>query len=372
MEVIDQVKERLSIFKKLYDVIRIVDPINKKAALVKDNELQGLNGTCYLLWKKHTFCENCISMRAYNNNDTFVKIEYDKEKIVLITATPVELNGKIYIVEILKDITNIGSVFHKMTEDSDFVEELIISMNEKVIKDELTGLYNRRYINERLPVDINYMKISKMPLSIIMADIDFFKKVNDQYGHIIGDKILIDFSDLILKSVRGKSDWVGRFGGEEFIIILNYTEAKNAYKVAEKIRKVLENTSFNYDGIEIKITASFGVYEASDEDVNIYDLLSKVDKNLYKAKASGRNRTIVNQESMYEFDSTNIKEKTIKLSELNQNINSVREILNEVCFTLDGNVDIDNGLTISQHLDDLIVEYMKELNNHKEGYNHER
>ncbi|NRZ12244.1 GGDEF domain-containing protein [Clostridium beijerinckii] len=248
-------------------------------------------------------------MRAYNNNDTFVKIEYDKEKIVLITATPVELNGRIYIVEILKDITNIGSVFHKMTEDSDFVEELIISMNEKVIKDELTGLYNRRYINERLPVDINYMKISKMPLSIIMADIDFFKKVNDQYGHIIGDKILIDFSDLILKSVRGKSDWVGRFGGEEFIIILNYTEAKNAYKVAEKIRKVLENTSFNYDGIEIKITASFGVYEASDEDVNIYDLLSKVDKNLYKAKASGRNRTIVNQESMYEFDSANIKEK---------------------------------------------------------------
>lgn len=106
--------------------------------------------------------------------------------------------------------------------------------------------------------------------------------------------------------------------------------------------------------------------------MNIYDLLSKVDKNLYKAKASGRNRTIVNQESMYEFDSTNIKEKTIKLSELNQNINSVREILNEVCCTLDGNVDIDNGLTISQHLDDLIVEYMKELNNHKEGYNHER
>ena len=114
------------------------------------------------------------------------------------------------------------------------------------------------------------------------------------------------------------------------------------------------------------------MYEASDEDVNIYDLLSKVDKNLYKAKASGRNRTIVNQESMYEFGSTNIKEKTIKLSELNQNISAVREILNEVCCTLDGNVDIDNGLTISQHLDDLIVEYMKESNNHKEGYNHER
>ena len=106
------------------------------------------------------------------------------------------------IVEILKDITQNGSVLHKLTESSNYVEELLSSMNEKVVKDELTGLYNRRYINERIPVDIDYSKISKMPLSIIMADIDFFKKVNDEYEHVIGNKVLIDFSNLILKSTN--------------------------------------------------------------------------------------------------------------------------------------------------------------------------
>jgi|GEM_PF-120253 len=362
MEIINQVKERLAIFRNLYDVIRIVDPINKETTIVKDNEIQQLKGTCYALWRKDTFCGNCISMRAYLNNDTFVKLEYDKERIALITATPVDVDGKIYIVEILKDITNNGSVLHKFNENSDSVEEMISSMNEKVVKDELTGLYNRRYINERLPIDINYSKISNMPLSIIMADIDFFKKVNDKYGHVIGDKILVDFSNLILKSIRNSSDWASRFGGEEFIIVLNETELKSAYIVAEKIRKLVEGTTFTYGDIEINITASFGVYGIEDNNISISDLLLNVDKNLYKAKASGRNRTVTGEENLFQIDFEGIKHKTIKLAELNRHINEIRELLNEVCCTVATSETINDRLAISQYLDELIVKYMKDLN----------
>lgn len=365
MDIIEQVKERLSIFKNLYDAIRIVDPVKKNIISASDRGIQQLNGTCYALWRNKTFCENCISMRAYMNKDTFIKLEYDKGKIVLITATPIEIDGTTYIVEILKDITQNGSVLHKLTESSKSVEELLSSMNEKVIKDELTGLYNRRYINERLPVDIDYSKISKMSLSIIMADIDFFKRVNDKYGHVIGDKVLIDFSNLILKSVINNSDWVGRFGGEEFIIVLNNTELKDAYEVAEKIRKLVENTTLVYDNIKMNITASFGVYSIRDNDVSISDLLSKADKNLYKAKISGRNRTIMKQNDINELDYINIKQKTIKLSELNKQINEIREILNEACCTVDTSEAIRDRLAISQYLDELIVQYMKELNNSK-------
>lgn len=368
MDIIDQVKERLSIFKNLYDVIRIVNPIEKETIIINDNEIQQLGGTCYALWKKDAFCKNCISMRAYANNDTFVKLEYNKENIVLITATPVEIDGITYIVEILKDITQNGSVLHKLTESSDSIEELISCMNERVVKDELTGLYNRRYINERLPIDINYSKISNLPLSIIMIDIDFFKKVNDKYGHVIGDKILIDFSNLILKSIRNNSDWVGRFGGEEFIIVLNGTDSKNAYLVAENIRKLVENKTFNYDGIEINITASFGVYGTNDKDMSISDLLSKVDKNLYKAKNSGMNRAVINQENVSEVEYSDVKQKTINLSELNRHINEIRETLNELCCTADSKETINDRLIISQYLDELIVKYMKELNNQKESH----
>ncbi|WP_297422020.1 GGDEF domain-containing protein [Clostridium sp.] len=367
MDIIEKVKERLSIFKNLYDVIRVVNPIEKETIIVKDKEVRELNGTCYALWKKDTFCDNCISMRAYNNNDTFVKIEYDKEKIVLITATPVEIDGKIYIVEILKDITQNGSVLHKLTEGTNSVEELISAMNEKAVTDELTGLYNRRYINERLPVDINYSKISKMPLSIIMTDIDYFKKVNDKYGHVIGDNILNDFSNIMLKSLRNNSDWAGRFGGEEFIIVLNGTELKNAYAIAEKIRKQLENTTFEYGELKINITASFGVYSITDNDISISDLLSKVDKNLYRAKISGRNRIILNQENISEAEFESLEEKTIKISELNRHINEVREVLNEVCCTINTNETINDRLVISQYLDELIVRYMKELNHKNTG-----
>ena len=235
-------------------------------------------------------------------------------------------------------------------------------MNERAVKDDLTGLYNRRYINERLPLDIKYSKISENPLSIIMVDIDFFKKINDNYGHVNGDKVLMDFSNLVLKSIRSNIDWIGRYGGEEFIIVLKDTDLKNTYFVAEKIRKKLENTTFKYDDININITASFGIYSISDYDIEFSDLLLKVDKNLYEAKAKGRNRTIINQENLNEVGITNSNDKNIKLSKLNKQINEIREILNEACCTLQAGEINPDRLIISECLDELIVEYMKEIN----------
>lgn len=360
MDILDQIKERLSVFKNFYDVIRIVDPISKKTNIIIDNKVEELNEVCYEQWNKDEFCDNCISMRAYINNDTFVKIEYDQGNVFLIIATPVEIDKKTFIAEILKDITKNGSSLHKLTETSNFVEELISSMNKKAIIDDLTGLYNRKYINERLPIDIKHNKVNKSPMSIIMSDIDFFKRVNDRYGHIIGDKILVDFSNILLKSVKNDNDWVGRFGGEEFIIVLNDTELKNAYIVSEKIRHQLENTTFSYNDININITASFGIYSVSDYNMNISEFLSRVDRNLYEAKNNGRNRTIINQENLNEMYFENTKNKDIKLLKLDNQINDLREVLNEACCTLNSNELNPDRLSISQQLDELIVKYMKE------------
>ncbi|WP_411679677.1 GGDEF domain-containing protein [Clostridium thailandense] len=220
-------------------------------------------------------------------------------------------------------------------------------------------------MNERLREDINNSQISNMPLSIIMTDIDFLKKVNHKYGYVIGDKILIGFSDLILKSMRNNADWVGRFGVEEFIVVLNNTGLKDAYSVAETIRKKLENTIFNYAGISINITASFGVYNIKSSDADSLDLLGQVEKNLYKAKTSGGNRTIINQDNINGIKTENIKEKAIKLSGLNKHINEIREILNEVCCNVDTSETVDGRLIVSEYLDELIVAYMKELNDLK-------
>lgn len=292
MELLNVIKERLSIFNNLYDVLRIIDPINKKVITVNDGIIKHLDGVCYEYWNKNKFCENCISMRASIQNDTCVKIECKDKKIILIIAAPVHFEGKTYIVELLKDISKNSNDIEEMNNNTESISLLLKEMDNKIIKDDLTGIYNRRYITERLPVDINKCAIEETPLSIIMADIDFFKNINDTYGHVVGDRVLKDFAALISENINNDSCWTARYGGEEFIIVLNNTDIQTSYEVAEEIRKRLEEKIFVYDEIHIKITSSFGAYCIDNKKIEINDLINEVDKNLYKAKQSGRNITI--------------------------------------------------------------------------------
>jgi two-component system, cell cycle response regulator len=291
MSLIEQVKDRLSIFKNLYDVIRIIDPVNKKVLEVDGYKDEIRERLCYHLWGRDEFCENCVSMRSYLENDTFVKLQHKENKVCLLTATSIVINNNLYIVEILKDISDKGEIKDRNIGDSHSAEKIISEINDKIIRDELTGIYNRRFINERLPVDINNSNIKEQALSVIMTDIDSFKRINDQYGYIIGNRTLVDFTRLLKSCIRESSDWLARYEGEEFLIVLNNTDCERAYKVAERIRRLLENTKFIYDDISINITSSFGIYSLKDREEDAETLISNADKCLYEAKRLGRNTT---------------------------------------------------------------------------------
>jgi two-component system, cell cycle response regulator len=361
-----EIKERLSIFKNFYDVIRVADPINKRSYIVTEGEPQQENYACYCMWNKSEACENCVSMRALTEQDTFVKIEHLDGRAMMVTATPVEIEGNTYIVEILKDVTENSKGDNIIGKNRAVVEELINSVNERAVRDELTGLYNRRYINERLPIDLNYSKLNNSPLSIIMADIDFFKKVNDKHGHLAGDSILKEYSNLILNSINSNRHWASRFGGEEFLIVLNGANLKAAYDIAEEIRIKVENTDFQFDGLRINITSSFGVYCIHDYDTKVSELLSIADDNLYEAKFSGRNRTVAKEGNIEQNinieEKISIENKNLKLLRIKNQIDELRETLNEVCCTLDEGKSNPDRLFISECLDELIVKYMKEFN----------
>lgn len=292
MGLLDEVKERLSIFKNLYDAMRIVDPINKKVITVDNDGIVHLVEACYGFWNTNKFCENCTSIRAYIQNDTCIKMECKDNSIILIIATPIEYKGETYILELLKDISKGVSNDQDIHDNIGGVSFLLKEIGNKILKDDLTGMYNRRYISERLPVDINKSIIEKTPISIIMIDIDLFKDVNDTYGHVIGDKVLRDFAALISENINHDTCWAARYGGEEFIVILNNKDVDDSFEVAEKIRKKLEEKEFIYEDIHIKITSSFGVYSINNRKIEINDLINEVDKKLYKAKQSGRNITI--------------------------------------------------------------------------------
>ncbi len=156
------------------------------------------------------------------------------------------------------------------------------------IKDELTGLYNRRYFNQILPREIERAKRYGYPLSFIMYDIDHFKKVNDTFGHQAGDMVLKTISDIVLKNIRNV-DFVFRIGGEEFLILLIESDEKNAYGVAEKIRKKVERYNFEDVG---NVTVSLGVTGLRSSDT-LNRIMKRIDEALYQSKNSVRNRTTV-------------------------------------------------------------------------------
>ena len=165
-----------------------------------------------------------------------------------------------------------------------------------MITDPLTGIYNRRFIDGQLYVDINENAINKLPMCIIILDIDYFKEVNDTYGHLAGDYVLKEFGKLILESIRKSTDWVSRYGGEEFLIVLNNTNKEGAIVVAKKIKTLLGNTEFIYESNKINITASFGVCCLKKGDIiNANDLIQYADENLYKAKKTGRDKIVISE-----------------------------------------------------------------------------
>ena len=191
-------------------------------------------------------------------------------------------------------INSLSSVIGKIKREKSYLElenklknikNDNIILNKLAIMDKLTSLYNRRYIDNKLFEHLqNIENYILKHLSIIFIDIDDFKNVNDTYGHLIGDKILIDIADL-LKSNIEKDNVLGRWGGEEFIIICNNFDMKKASILANKIKEQIEN--YNFYKVN-KITASFGVtsYEKGD---NISTLIQKADYNLYQAKKNGKN-----------------------------------------------------------------------------------
>jgi diguanylate cyclase (GGDEF)-like protein len=158
-------------------------------------------------------------------------------------------------------------------------------------RDQLTNLFNRHYFSSEIVRQINFWRRHQQPLSILLLDIDFFKKVNDNYGHITGDYALKTIADICLKQVRD-GDTIARVGGEEFAILLPATAINGAMQMAERIRAAVEIYKFKYENKEFNITVSIGATEITDESWSITELLKAVDKMMYEAKRTGRNRCV--------------------------------------------------------------------------------
>lgn len=164
---------------------------------------------------------------------------------------------------------------------------------EAAMLDGLTGVYNRKHLEERIIAELSYAARHGTPLSIIIIDVDHFKKVNDTHGHLAGDAVLKSVATLLGRTVRPE-DIVARYGGEEFVIVARGTPARAAVALAERLREAVSAEAIQFEGKEIKVTSSAGVASLAccGETRDRATLLGAADRRLYAAKQGGRNRVI--------------------------------------------------------------------------------
>jgi diguanylate cyclase (GGDEF)-like protein len=163
--------------------------------------------------------------------------------------------------------------------------------------DVLTGLYNRRYFDERFALAWKQAMRHRLPLTLIIGDIDHFKRVNDVHGHLAGDEFLKLSAKTLTEVFKRDTDMVARYGGEEFVILITDIDVKTAYTMAETIRKRMEDVALTYNDKDIKTTVSIGIASVIPSHAQGQDaLMLRADKALYRAKQEGRNRTVVFQE----------------------------------------------------------------------------
>ncbi|MDL2356030.1 MAG: sensor domain-containing diguanylate cyclase [Pseudomonadota bacterium] len=214
--------------------------------------------------------------RGVRKNGAVIDIE--------IHSSAMEVGGKLALISLVMDVT-------ERTRAERAVQALQDRFRDESTRDALTGLYNRRYLEDTLGRELILAERHGHPVSVIMSDIDYFKAVNDHHGHLGGDEVLRVFGALMRRHARG-SDIYCRYGGEEFLLVLPHMTMDDALDRAEQLRRAIAAAPVPYGTARIAVTASFGVATFPADGRTIAELIGAADRALYAAKAAGRDRVM--------------------------------------------------------------------------------
>lgn len=179
----------------------------------------------------------------------------------------------------------------QMEDEATELRERVRQQRSKALTDALTGVPNRLAWDERVRQEVARWKRFRTPLALLVWDVDYFKRINDEYGHKAGDKVLRVIADLLAENIR-ETDFLARFGGEEFTMLVTGAGVEDVRKVAEKLRDAIENCGFHYRGQNVPITISCGIAEFTEGET-VEQVFDRADKALYQAKQDGRNRCLM-------------------------------------------------------------------------------
>ncbi|MDD3598180.1 sensor domain-containing diguanylate cyclase [Sulfuricurvum sp.] len=283
------------------EMLKRLDHLDHHSAIInKENEVIGINNIVKPNTKEIIKIDSVLSNIVLNMPDSkgslsFIDGKYVYSKtfanapwklIYYEDAFEIMLGSFFYVIPliiIMAFLFYLGKLYSR-------THQLSIELKEQATRDYMTGCYNRRYFYEVAEPIFFKNKRKNAPLAVVMMDIDNFKKINDMYGHDIGDRAIQEIPVILGKNLR-KSDLLARFGGEEFCMILEDITLENTQKVFERVRENFENNRINVNGVEIRYTVSFGVaYGLTD---SLEEMINLSDKALYDSKNNGRNRVTI-------------------------------------------------------------------------------
>jgi two-component system cell cycle response regulator len=240
-----------------------------------------------------------IDDKSLSRSHARLDIKGDKVYAVDLGSTNKTIvNGQILPPMVLCELKNndqvkAGNVIFKFLETGN-IEGLTTQMLfEKANRDALTGAYSKGALLEKGPEAIKRSEVLNEALSVIVFDIDFFKKINDSHGHPCGDFVLKDMARVVSTKLIRSNDFFARYGGEEFVLILSGTPDKVAAEIAERIRTTIQNHEFKFEGKIIPVTVSVGVTSKQRNDSQWQFIFDRVDKALYTSKQTGRNKVTI-------------------------------------------------------------------------------
>ena len=263
--------------------------VGKQWLLTQSEYIVGRAVDCSIFLDDRSVSRNHAKITVQNGEVILVDLDSaNKTSVngnVLSPMAPYRLNNN--------DQVKTGNVIFKFLERGNVESIANQQINEKALKDSLTGAYNRLALQEKGPEVMKRSEFLAEDLSVCVFDIDYFKKINDQFGHPAGDHVLRTMSQIIGRKLVRSNDFFARYGGEEFVIMLIGSPLKNAIEVAERIRSTIENTEFVFDGKKMPVTISMGVAHRKPSEHNWEALFKRADEALYKSKQAGRNRVTI-------------------------------------------------------------------------------
>lgn len=247
-------------------------------------------GATFFRWMKTPLKENRLDKVLQGQPDILDCIRHSGEKVFHL-----EVEGEVrYISVNARAIQNKEETVGFLVTFEDVTEKELLrhKLIEMAGTDELSGLNNRRRFREHANEACQRAMRHDEKISVLMLDIDYFKKINDSFGHQAGDDAIRIFAEMLALTFRG-TDIIGRMGGEEFAVIMAHADAEMAYRKAELFRRMVEEKTLNFDDQQVHITVSIGVAELNEATPNFDVLINRADNALYEAKRTGRNRTVV-------------------------------------------------------------------------------